>query len=202
MVLNASLSVPFTANEIETLYPKKEKGIIFWILNDKIANVDKKKALHWIEELQPHAETEQSKKDLLDAAKIIKGFDISKLSNGKIREQRKISDTPEEKEKTGLIFDTAKNKFGLTSDIREAGYILPDGTMLDFSGRHELFGADDSDISGSFKRFTICTIYSRVPVSFSRSSAISRHFLSMAARVTALLQSVTTTHRLTDWRGR
>ncbi len=111
---------------------RKKKGIIFWILNYKIANVDKKKALHWIEELQPHAETEQSKKELLDAAKIIKGFDISKLSNGKIREQRKISDTPEEKEKTGLIFDTAKNKFGLTSDIREAGYILPDGTMLDF----------------------------------------------------------------------
>ena len=36
----------------------------------------------------------------------------------------------------------------MTSDLREAGYILPDGTMLDFSGRHELFGADDSGISG------------------------------------------------------
>ena len=106
-------------NEIETLYAKKEKGIIMgqrinlvgglalsrviWILNYKIANVDKKKALHWIEELQPHAETEQSKKELLDAAKIIKDFEITKLSNGKSREQRKISDTPEEKEKTGLI---------------------------------------------------------------------------------------------------
>ena len=36
-----------------------------------------KKALHWIEELQPHAETEQSKKELLDAAKIIKDFEIT-----------------------------------------------------------------------------------------------------------------------------
>ncbi len=77
---------------------------VIWILNNKIANVDKKKALHWIEELQPHAETEQSKKELLDAAKIIKDFEITKLSNGKIREQRKISDTPEEKEMTGIIF--------------------------------------------------------------------------------------------------
>lgn len=65
--------------------PNKEKGIIYWILNDKIDNVNKKKALHWIEELQPHAETEQSKKELLDAAKIINDFDISKLSNSKIR---------------------------------------------------------------------------------------------------------------------
>lgn len=51
-------------------------------------------------------------------------------------------------EKTKVIFDTAKKKFGTTYDIREAGYVLPDGTMLDFSGRHELFGADDSGISG------------------------------------------------------
>ena len=47
------------------------------------------------------------------------------------------------------IFNAAKEKFGRTYDIREAGYVLPDGTMLDFSGRHELFGADDSAIRGS-----------------------------------------------------
>ncbi len=87
--------------EVEAVNGTDSEAFKTWILNDKIAYVDKKKALHWIEELQPHAETEQSKKELLDAAKIIKGFDISKLSNGKIREQRKISDTPEEKEKTG-----------------------------------------------------------------------------------------------------
>jgi len=59
---------------------------------------------------------------------------------------QKVADTG--KEDTEKIFDTAKKKFGLTNDIREAGYILPDGTMLDFSGRHELFGADDSGIRG------------------------------------------------------
>ena len=31
----------------------------------------------------------------------------------------------------------AKKSYGKTSNINEAGYILPDGTMLDFSGRHQ-----------------------------------------------------------------
>jgi hypothetical protein len=81
-------------------------------------------------------------------AKIPKLFETAIENELKKPKSHKVSDTPEEKEKTGLIFDTAKKKFGVTSDLREAGYILPDGTMLDFSGRHELFGADDSCISG------------------------------------------------------
>ena len=34
------------------------------------------------------------------------------------------------------IFDAAKKRFGVTYDVRECGYVLPDGSMLDFSGRH------------------------------------------------------------------
>ena len=30
------------------------------------------------------------------------------------------------------LFDASKKKFGVTNDIREAGYVLPDGAMLDF----------------------------------------------------------------------
>lgn len=33
--------------------------------------------------------------------------------------------------------DAAKKEFGLTTDFREAGWILPDGKMLDFSGKRE-----------------------------------------------------------------
>ena len=43
-------------------------------------------------------------------------------------------------------FNKAKETFGTTQDLLEAGYILPDGEMLDFSGRHE--GADERDIAG------------------------------------------------------
>ena len=38
----------------------------------------------------------------------------------------------------GELFDRAKKIFGTTNDVREAGYILPDGTMLNFSGDVEL----------------------------------------------------------------
>lgn len=34
------------------------------------------------------------------------------------------------------IIERAKQHFGVTHDPRECGYILPDGTMLDLSGRH------------------------------------------------------------------
>ena len=43
-------------------------------------------------------------------------------------------------------FNKAKENFGTTKDPLEAGYVLPDGEMLDFSGRHE--GADERDIKG------------------------------------------------------
>jgi hypothetical protein len=33
------------------------------------------------------------------------------------------------------IFQSAKRRFGVTQSLYEAGYVLPDGTMLDFSGR-------------------------------------------------------------------
>jgi predicted amidophosphoribosyltransferase len=47
------------------------------------------------------------------------------------------------------IFKAAKERFGATRDLREAGYVLPDGTMLDFSGRHLMNpGSDTSHLRG------------------------------------------------------
>ena len=42
------------------------------------------------------------------------------------------------------MFSLAKERFGTTYDIRECGYILPDGSMLDFSGRHMVTGDTDT----------------------------------------------------------
>lgn len=39
--------------------------------------------------------------------------------------------------KNNLYISKAIEHFGLTDDPQEAGYILPDGTMLDFSGKNE-----------------------------------------------------------------
>ena len=47
------------------------------------------------------------------------------------------------KENTDL-FTLAKERFGTTYDIRECGYILPDGSMLDFSGKHMITGNTDT----------------------------------------------------------
>jgi len=47
-------------------------------------------------------------------------------------------------------FNKAKETFGTTKNQLEAGFILPDGEMLDFSGRHE--GADERDVAG--KRYS------------------------------------------------
>ena len=57
------------------------------------------------------------------------------------------SESREEEDKA--LFTKAKERFGTTNDLREAGYILPDGTMLDFSGRHQMDeGADTSGLRG------------------------------------------------------
>ena len=46
-------------------------------------------------------------------------------------------------------FSLAKNHFGITYDIRECGYILPDGSMLDFTGSHSIKkGGDSSYLKG------------------------------------------------------
>lgn len=45
----------------------------------------------------------------------------------------RFSITAEDSQK---LFDAAKERFGVTKNIKEAGYVLPDGAMLDFSGRH------------------------------------------------------------------
>lgn len=44
------------------------------------------------------------------------------------------------------LFSLAKKYFGTTYDFRECGFILPDGSMLDLSGRHQ--GGKEEDVAG------------------------------------------------------
>ena len=55
--------------------------------------------------------------------------------------QRTVDFQPDED-----LIQRAKDTFGVTSDIREAFYVLPDGTMLDGSGRH--WGGDEASVAG------------------------------------------------------
>ena len=62
------------------------------------------------------------------------------------KSQHDVRFSAEDKEK---VFEAAKRHFGVTRDLREAAYILPDGAMLDFSGRHQMDpGMDSRDLAG------------------------------------------------------
>lgn len=45
------------------------------------------------------------------------------------------------------LINRAIDTFGVTNDVREAFYVLPDGTMLDGSGRH--WGGDEVNVAGT-----------------------------------------------------
>lgn len=70
--------VVLVVNQITSLYPKEEKGIINWVNTGRISNVDKEKALHFIEALQPHAGTTITDEELKSAANIINSFETTK----------------------------------------------------------------------------------------------------------------------------
>lgn len=62
-------------------------------------------------------------------------FFVDKVKDEILSFQEWVLKSRSRKEKYSYI-NKAKEYFGLTDDPNEAGYILPDGTMLDFSGRH------------------------------------------------------------------
>lgn len=76
--------VVLEVNKITSLYPKEERGIVYWINNGRISNVDKEKALHFIEALQPHAGTTITDEELKSAANIINSFETTKKNGEKV----------------------------------------------------------------------------------------------------------------------
>lgn len=76
--------VVLEVNKITSLYPKEERGIVYWINNGRISNVDKEKALHFIEALQPHAGTTITDEELKSAANVINSFETTKGNGEKV----------------------------------------------------------------------------------------------------------------------
>lgn len=113
------------------LTESKDKGEVF---NDFYSN---KKASNQIPQ-RPNGDTPESARsndsDAILPAKLQKVADNANV---------------EEEKSSEALFEATKEKFGTTNDLREAGYILPDGTMLDFSGRYMMDdGMDTSHLSG------------------------------------------------------
>jgi len=59
----------------------------------------------------------------------MKAEDMAKLPRGEQKRKLSVGESME-------VQELAKEIFGTTNDIREAGYVLNDGTMLDFSGKN------------------------------------------------------------------
>ena len=68
-------------NQITTLFPKEAKGIVNWFNLGKATNIDKEKALRFIEALQNHSGTTIKAEELSNATKVIQDFKNSNEMN-------------------------------------------------------------------------------------------------------------------------
>ena len=68
-------------NQITTLFPKDAKGIVYWFNSGKATNIDKEKALRFIEALPNHPGTTIKEEELFSAAKVVENFENSKFKS-------------------------------------------------------------------------------------------------------------------------
>ena len=79
-------------NKIVTLFPKDARGVVNWFNTGKATNIDKKKALHFIEALLNHSETTITNEELLSAANVVKDFETLQLSASEKAKQQAAND--------------------------------------------------------------------------------------------------------------
>ena len=79
-------------NKIVTLFPKDARGVVNWFNTGKATNIDKKKALHFIEALLNHSETTITNEELLSAANVVKDFETLQLSASEKTKQQAAND--------------------------------------------------------------------------------------------------------------
>ena len=79
-------------NKIVTLFPKDARGVVNWFNIGKATNIDKKKALHFIEALLNHPETTITNEELLSAANVVKDFGTLQLSASEKAKQQAAND--------------------------------------------------------------------------------------------------------------
>ena len=87
---NRKGGVVLKVNKIVTLFPKDARGVINWFNQGKATNIDKEKALHFIEALQNHSGTTITDEELKSAANIINSFETAKENGGNLSVEDKI----------------------------------------------------------------------------------------------------------------
>lgn len=123
--------VVLEVNKITSLYPKEERGIVYWINNGRISNVDKEKALHFIEALQPHAGTTITDEELKSAANIINSFETTKGKGKKF--------SLEDPKTLAGVHNISEEK--LLKAIKQGGLANPSVAVIDTSKQdHKAYG--------------------------------------------------------------
>ena len=79
--------VVLEVNQITSLFPKDAKGIVHWFNSGKATNIDKEKALRFIEALPNHPGTTIKAEELISAANVVKDFETAKESEEKDRQR-------------------------------------------------------------------------------------------------------------------
>lgn len=87
---NRKGGVVLKVNKIVTLFPKDARGVINWFNQGKATNIDKEKALHFIEALQNHSGTTITDEELKSAANIINSFETTKEKGENLSVEDKI----------------------------------------------------------------------------------------------------------------
>lgn len=87
---NRKGGVILKVNKIATLFPKDARGVINWYNLGKATNIDKAKALHFIEALQNHSGTLTSE-ELSSAANIVRNFVNPKQNDGNLQKTERYS---------------------------------------------------------------------------------------------------------------
>lgn len=75
---NRKGGVVLEVNQIVTLFPKDAKGIVNWFNLGKVTNIDKEKALHFIEALPNHPGTTIKDEELISATNVVRNFENTK----------------------------------------------------------------------------------------------------------------------------
>ena len=122
-------------NSVRSLHPRTTQNIVGWINEGLMDYANKDNLLAWIDDKIKTRDYLNSsnpadvRKSLASAANIVKEF-VNPSITAENEDTHLSVRTDERREQ---LFDAAKKEFGTTDNFKVAGYMLPDGSLLDFS---------------------------------------------------------------------
>ena len=115
-------------NSVRNVFPKDNDEWLNWIQQGKLLRVDEKEKIQAIIDALRINPVDYTHLDLDSIANIVKEF-VNPSITAENEDTHLSVRTDEQREK---LFEDAKARFGLTDNFNVAGYMLPDGSLLNF----------------------------------------------------------------------